>query len=87
MPIITPRVLVELNGADPVNIVRNLSGIRVDVLDWDDVRQGEVTNEELISIHDTWEDKSPRTASGIRDTLRQRGVALPTQYDNDKETS
>jgi hypothetical protein len=85
MPIVTPLVLVELNGADPINVVCNLPGIRVDVLDWDEVRKDVISNEELILIHDTWENKSPATARSIRDYLRMHGVTLPAQYDNEKE--
>ena len=80
-----PTVLVELNGADPVNIVLGHPDVMVTVLDWDEIREGEevVSNEELIQYHDQWEEISPRTARSIRDTLRERGRVLPEQYNTD----
>lgn len=86
MPITTPRVLIELNGADPLHYAVNLSGIAIDVLDWDELREeGEayMSSAELIKLHDRWEDASPQTALSIRNALRDRGVELPAQYDRD----
>jgi hypothetical protein len=82
MPIVTPCVLVELNGADPVHVIRNLPAIRVHVLDWEDVRAGEVSTADLIEFHDLAEDHSPNTARSIRDVLRERGMSLP-DYESD----
>lgn len=82
MPITRPRVLVELNGADPVNIVTNMS-IGVDVLDWDEVREGATINEELVAIHDEWEEKAPNTCQSIREVLRNRGLTMPVEYNSD----
>jgi hypothetical protein len=85
-----PRVLVELNGADPVNIVTDRD-IQVDVFDWDELRGVEPgddlstynDNDWLIKIHDAWEQRSPNTARDIRTVLRERGVELPAEYNND----
>lgn len=89
MPLdLTPlRVLVELNGADPLHIATSLHDVRIDTLDWDELReQGSeyMTNTDLIMIHDRWEERAPNTARAIRNELRQRGVKLPPQYDNER---
>jgi hypothetical protein len=86
-----PKVLVELNGADPVNVVTDRE-IDVDVFDWDELRGVEPDddmstyndNDWLIGIHDTWEKLSPNTARDIRAVLRQRGVKLPAEYDGER---
>lgn len=80
MPIKTPRVLVELNGADPV-MTYSITDVRVDVLDYDEIDQ--MTVEELVAIHDTYEEVAPRTARSIRDHLRGRGVIMPAEYNTD----
>jgi hypothetical protein len=82
----SPRVLLELNGADPFHVVGNMD-IRVDVLDWDEVRDGVTTNEELIAIHDEWEERAPGTAQDIRAILRERGLTVPAEYNSDFTTT
>lgn len=77
-----PLVLVELNGGEPLHIAHR-GACRIMVLDWDEVREGGTSSEELIRIHDAIEHISPHTARSIRDALRRRGVQLPSAYENE----
>lgn len=56
------KVLVELNGADPVHIASEDAALEVIVVDWDEVRAGAYSEAELWALAAAVVTLSPTTA-------------------------